>query len=70
MREEVKIGDMVSYGFNGDAYPDSKVVRITPTGIVVTESGKRYYPDGHGNHKTGGTWYLYLGYFKKQNPHF
>ena len=70
MIKQPMIGDFVSYGFNGDAYPDSKVTKITPTGIVVTESGKRYRPDGHGNHKMGSCWYLMVGNFDETNPSF
>ena len=71
MKTQPQIGEFVSYTFNGDTYPDSKVKKITPTGIVVTESGKRYRPDSNGNHKMENScWYLVLGNHYSQNPSF
>lgn len=38
---DIKVGDDVSYCFNGDCYPDGKVVRITKTGrYLYTEHNK------------------------------
>ena len=38
----LKVGDDVSYGFNGDWYPDGKVERITKK-YLTTSRGRRYY---------------------------
>jgi hypothetical protein len=40
---EIKVGDEVSYGFNGDWYPDGTVVRITKSGkYLYTSTGNKY----------------------------
>lgn len=38
----LKVGDDVSYGFNGDWYYDGKVTRITKKYLTVN-SGNKYY---------------------------
>jgi hypothetical protein len=35
------VGDEVSYGFNGDWYPDGKVEKITKK-FLITTGGKKY----------------------------
>ena len=74
--EVPKVGEDVSYGFNGDYYPCGKIVRVTPSLRVIAE-------DERGNKttfnrrqqtacwkKVGGTWSLVKGIHKEQNPHF
>ena len=39
----LKVGDDVSYGFNGDYYPDGKITRFTKTGkYLYTDGGTKY----------------------------
>jgi hypothetical protein len=39
---EFKVGDAVSYGFNGDWYPDGEVARITKN-FLITTTGNKYH---------------------------
>jgi hypothetical protein len=66
------IGDEVSYGFNGDYYPDGTVVKITPTFQITTSTGKKYRRKGmtSGWYQPGGTWGLVAGHVYAQNPSF
>lgn len=66
----LKVGDKVSKGFNGDCYPEGEIVRITPTGIVKTNTGETFRPVKGGGHRAGGTWWLVPGHVSKQNPSF
>lgn len=71
-----KVGDEVSYGFNGDYYPCGKVVRVTPGYRVYTQDGEQ--PERMFNRKgkragwvmKGGTWSLVRGHHNEKNPHF
>jgi len=67
-----KVGDQVSYGFNGDYYPDGEIVKITKTYQITTSSGNTYRRRKHnaGWLKSGGTWGLVQGHIDEQNPHF
>lgn len=50
----VKVGDRVVrhiYGWSGHEML-IKVIRITPTGYIVCDNGKRYRPNGQSNHRT------------------
>ena len=50
----VKVGDWVVrhlYGWN-DRETLIRVTKITPTGYIVCNNGKRYRPNGQSNHKT------------------
>lgn len=65
------VGDEVSYGFNGDWYPDGKIVRISKTGkVITTDSGRRYYRTPRDSYKSHKTWTLTKGHISEQNPHF
>ena len=66
-----KVGDDVSYGFNGDYYPCGKVVRITKGWRVYTDSGKTFNrrKNSSGWMMAGGTWGLVSGHISEQNPH-
>lgn len=66
------VGDEVSYGFNGDYYPDGKVIRVSRTFVVTTSTGNRYYRRGlTGTWKqSGGTWSLVRGHINERNPSF
>lgn len=67
-----KVGDDVSYGFNGDYYPSGKITSISPTmKLITTEGGRRYYRKGtSGAWVMGGTWTLVQGVHFQQNPSF
>jgi hypothetical protein len=69
--EAPSIGDPVSYGFNGDCYPDGFIKRITQNLTVVTDTGSRYrrYKQTGGWRKEGGTWWMINGHHSEQNPH-
>lgn len=42
VKHQFKVGDDVSYGFNGDAYYGGKVARITKK-YLTTDRGQKYY---------------------------
>lgn len=69
-----KVGDKVSYAFNGDYYPDGEIVSVTPGSLrqVKTSTGHTYYRRKQtGNWKqTGGTWSLVPGHINERNPEF
>jgi hypothetical protein len=68
-----KVGDEVSYGFNGDYYPDGAINTVSKTGFkVVTTTGSVYRrkKKSAGWMKEGGTWSLVLGIHKEKNPSF
>jgi hypothetical protein len=68
-----KVGDEVSYAFNGDCYPDGTVVKVSKTLIVETSTGKtyrRHRDTGGWVSSPGGTWYLVGGHVYTQNPSF
>lgn len=70
--ELMSIGDKVSYGFNGDYYPDGEIVKISKTFQITTSTGNVYRR--HKNTaswvKTGGTWCLVSGHRSELNPSF
>lgn len=67
-----KIGDEVSYTFNGDYYLCGTIERITKGGMIITSTGKRF------NHRglsgawvmVGGTWSMVQGHHSELNPSF
>ena len=67
-----KVGDEVSYAFNGDCYPCGKIVHVTDKLTVVTDEGKRFrrYKQTGCWRVEGGTWSLVHGHHYTQNPHF
>ncbi len=72
VQEKPRVGDFVSYGFNGDAYPDSEIVRISPTmKKITTASGRTYYRLRQtGSWKMHKTWSMIKGHHDKRNPSF
>src|ERR1700748_957137 len=58
-----KVGEDVSYGFNGDAYPAGKVAKISPSKSIITlENGDRYHRrQMSGSWKRAKTWTLMHG---------
>lgn len=67
-----QIGDRVSYGFNGDFYPDGEIVKISKNLQVTTSSGRRYRRQGNSARwlVVGGTWALVAGHVSALNPSF
>lgn len=67
-----KVGDEVSYGFNGDYYPDGVITKITSKLQITTSGGGTYRQRKNTGSwiKTGGTWSLVKGHISEQNPHF
>lgn len=66
-----KVGDEVSYSFNGDTYPCGTIVKISESlRTITTSDGKKFYR----RHQTGswvkGGWSLVQGHHYEQNPHF
>lgn len=67
-----KVGEAVSYGFNGDYYPDGVIVAVTKKFKVTTSTGNTYrrrkltanWKQPH------GPWSLVHGHISEQNPHF
>lgn len=70
--EAPKVGDLVSYGFNGDYYPDGNIVGVTKTLQVTTSTGNRYFRKKNTSTwvKAGGTWMLVQGHRNERNPSF
>lgn len=66
------VGDEVSYGFNGDYYPDGTITKISKTWIITTSTGKTYRrrDQTSGWYQPGGTWRLVAGHVDERNPHF
>jgi hypothetical protein len=67
-----KVGDLVSYAFNGDSYPDGKIAKISDSlKVVTTDTGSRYYRRRtSGAWIKDGTWSMTQGHTYKQNPEF
>lgn len=72
--EAPKVGDKVSYAFNGDYYPDGEIVHVTPGSLrqVKTSTGNTYYRRKQTDSwkQTGGTWSLVQGHIDQRNPCF
>lgn len=69
-----KVGDKVSYAFNGDYYPCGEVVAVTAgtARIVKTSTGKTFYRRKLTSAwiMQGGTWSLIPGWKSELNPSF
>lgn len=70
--EPPKVGDLVSYGFNGDAYPCGFVTKISKSlRRVETSEGRVFFRRKlTGSWISGGTWSLIHGHVNKRNPSF
>lgn len=66
-----KVGDEVSYGFNGDSYPCSVVTKVSKSLTVTTSEGNTFRRRKQTASwvRTGGTWSLIRGHHYEQNPH-
>lgn len=67
-----KVGDEVSYGFNGDYYPDGVVTKISASlRRVQTDTGSVYYRRKQtGSWIKGGQWSLVRGHYNEWNREF
>lgn len=68
-----KVGDKVSYAFNGDYYPDGEVTKISGKNyrVITTSSGRRYFRSRlSGSWLQGRMWYLVPGHIQRWNPEF
>ena len=69
-----KVGAPVSYGFNGDYYPDGYIVKVGGTNCsrVYTDTGSVYnrFRKSSAWIKRGGTWSLVEGHRNERNPSF
>jgi hypothetical protein len=76
--EAPKVGDAVSYSFNGDTYPCGHVTHISDSYRVITTTGdgtppkrmKFYRRRLSGSWVNNGTWSLVSGHIYEQNPSF
>lgn len=66
------VGDAVSYGFNGDYYPDGVVTKVTKKFQVTTSGGRKYRRRKNTGSwtTTCGTWSLINGHINERNPSF
>jgi hypothetical protein len=67
-------GAAVSYGFNGDYYPDGYITKVGGTNCsrVYTDTGSVYNRRRNSGSwvKRGGTWSLVMGHVDERNPSF
>lgn len=71
--EPPKVGDEVSYAFNGDYYPCGTIAKITKGWRITTSEGKvfnRRHKIGSRWLMVGGTWSLVHGHISRMNPEF
>lgn len=70
--EVPKVGDEVSYAFNGDYYPCGVIERITDKLTVITSTGDRFrrVKNTAGWKKEGGTWWLVNGHVDRRSEEF
>jgi hypothetical protein len=70
--ETPKVGDPVSYSFNGDTYPCGVITKITPQWHITTSEGKKFRRPGTkaGFRMEGGTWSMVSGHIYEQIPSF
>ena len=70
--ETPKLGDKVSYGGNGDYYPCGKIVKITPSLRLVTDTGAKFsriLRSGAWKH-TNGFGHLVAGHISQLSQEF
>lgn len=68
-----KVGDDVSYGFNGDCTPCGQIKSISKgeMRVITTTDGTKFYRNKlSGRWVNNGTWVLVRGHISERNPHF
>jgi hypothetical protein len=68
--EAPKVGDDVSYGFNGDYYPLGKVEQIGKDYKRIKAGGKWWYRRKLTPSWRNGCWALVKGTYDERNPEF
>ena len=69
--EAPRVGDEISYAYNGDYYPDGEIVKISGSKrIVYSSTGNKYWRrKNSGAWLKGGMWCLVPGHISERNPH-
>ena len=64
------VGDKISYGFNGDYYPDGVIESISKTLVVTSSNGSKYRRKKQTGswQQPGGTWSLVQGHHNEKKP--
>lgn len=72
VRELPRVGDKVSYAFNGDSYPCGVIKSISKSlKLIVTDRGDKFYRVRQtGSWRKDGTWSLVAGHVSERNPEF
>lgn len=67
-----RVGDPVSYAFNGDSRPDGEVASISKSlKVITTTTGNHYYRwRATASWRRDRTWWLVAGHRDERNPHF
>lgn len=68
-----RLGDKVSYSFNGDTTPCGYITKISDSYYrIQTSTGDVFYHKGHTGSwiRKGGTWSLVNGHIRERNPSF
>jgi hypothetical protein len=67
-----QVGDEVSGEFNGDSYPEGKIVSVSKSlRLITTDTGKKFYRVRRtGAWRANQTWSLTRGHVSKLNPSF
>lgn len=68
-----RMGDPVSYAFNGDYYPCGHITKMSSSFYrIQTSTGDVFYRSKHTAawKMKGGTWWMVAGHHDKRNPHF
>lgn len=67
-----KVGDKVSYAFNGDYYPCGEITSISKSlRIITTSDGRKFYRKRQtGSWVSDRTWSLVNGHHNRRNPEF
>lgn len=70
--EAPKVGDEVSKGFNGDYYPCGKIIKVSKTFQVTTDTGAKFrrYKNTGGWRQAGRGFWMVSGVRDERNPHF
>ncbi|WXB48017.1 hypothetical protein WCWAEYFT_CDS0315 [Vibrio phage VB_VaC_TDDLMA] len=69
--EKPRVGDKVSYAFNGDSTPCGEIKSISKSlKVITTTDGQKFYRKGlSGTWKYNKTWSLISGHQEERNPH-
>lgn len=70
--EAPRVGDEISYSFNGDTTPDGKIISISKSlRLIISSTGSRYYRKNQsGCWQKGRMWSMVTGHIEERNPHF